>query len=124
MKTGINSIEPWANPRKGLKVVAPYICRKPLLFDPAQSACHQEGGGPLLPPAPGVVSFRPLRHIAREVAHVLGLYHWATAMGLVTHSQCGKRQKKSSQVASRGKGRIVEEIINTPLLSLAQSKSR
>src|SRR5262249_56655744 len=35
-----------------------HTCRKPLLFDPAQSACYQQGGGPLLPPAPGVVCFR------------------------------------------------------------------
>src|SRR5262249_32651787 len=57
METGINSIEGLLTPARGFRSSRP-TCRKPLLFDPAQSACYQEGGGPLLPPAPGVVCFQ------------------------------------------------------------------
>ena len=56
-RLGLNSIEGLLTPARGFRS-SRHTCRKPLLFDPAQSACHQEGGGPLLPPAPGVVWFR------------------------------------------------------------------
>src|SRR5262252_8023264 len=105
METGINSIEGLLTPARGFRS-SRHTCRKPLLFDPAQSACHQEGGGPLSLLPLEWSGFAPARQIALKVAHVLGLYHGATATGLVTHPQCGKRQKKSPQVASRGKGEV------------------
>src|SRR5215831_13275090 len=54
---GLNSIEGLLTPARGFRP-SRHTCRRPLLFDPAQSACHQEGGGPLLHPARGVVWIR------------------------------------------------------------------
>jgi len=57
-RLGLNSIEGLLTPLGALGRRAT-TCRKPLLFDPAQSAWHQEDGGPLLPPlaVSGLVCF-------------------------------------------------------------------
>src|SRR5262249_5361589 len=45
-RLGLTALNDLLTPARGFRS-SRHTRRKPLLFDPAQSACHQEGGGPL-----------------------------------------------------------------------------
>src|SRR5262249_16758950 len=82
METGLNSIEDLLTPARGFRS-SRHTCRKPLLFDPAQSACHQGGGGPLPPSRPwsGLVS--PRLGISLGLALIFGSRLGAAAFWLI-----------------------------------------